>query len=95
MKQAEVIIGRKYYAKVSGRIVVVRITEPHLQSGGARGKGWDAINEATGRQVHIKSAQRLRREVPEGVVVPLSSDDIRTDLERNAGHPESHPESHS
>lgn len=63
MRKADVRIGGKYLAKVSGRVVTVRITEPHLQAGGARDKGWDAVNEATGRPVWIKTAARLRGEV--------------------------------
>jgi len=57
MKKAEVIIGQTYRAKVSGRLVNVRIT------GLSRYGGWDAINTATDRQVHIKTSARLRGKV--------------------------------
>jgi hypothetical protein len=56
MKKHEVKIGAKYLAKVSDKVVPVRIDgeNPH--------GGWDATNEATGKKVRIKSAQRLRAE---------------------------------
>jgi hypothetical protein len=54
MKKNEVKVGGTYLAKVSDKVVPVRIDgeNPH--------GGWDATNEATGKKVHIKSAQRLR-----------------------------------
>ena len=57
MKKADVQIGGTYKAKVSDKIVPVRIT------GESRFGGWDAVNTATGRSVRIKSAQRLREAV--------------------------------
>lgn len=75
MKKAEVRIGARYHAKVAGRVVIVRITEPHIDGG--HGKGWDAVNEATGRTVRIKTAARLRgkvttRTIKDGVLDPAS-----------------------
>lgn len=58
MKKAEVRTGGRYTAKVSGRVVTVRIVGEALY-----GNGWDAVNETTGKNVRIKSAQRLREEV--------------------------------
>jgi len=55
MKKNEVVIGGRYLAKVSGRVVPVRIT------GESRYGGWDAVNVETNRAVRIKSPQRLRR----------------------------------
>jgi hypothetical protein len=54
MKKADVKVGGRYSAKVSDNVVVVRIDaeNPH--------GGWDATNEATGKKVRVKSAQRLR-----------------------------------
>jgi hypothetical protein len=57
MKKSEVRIGGRYRAKVSDRLVVVRIVRESPYG------GWDAINESTGRPVRIRSAQRLRAEV--------------------------------
>jgi hypothetical protein len=56
MKKNEVKVGGTYLAKVSDKVVSVRIDgeNPH--------GGWDATNEATGKKVRIKSAQRLRGE---------------------------------
>jgi hypothetical protein len=56
MKKHEVKVGGQYIAKVSGKLVQVRIT------GTSGHGGWDAVNEATGKKVRIKSAQRLRGE---------------------------------
>ena len=55
MKKNEVVIGGRYLAKVSGRVVPVRIT------GESPYGGWDAVSEETRRAVRIKSPQRLRR----------------------------------
>ena len=55
MKKNEVVIGGRYLAKVSGRVVPVRIT------GQSPYGGWDAVSEETRRAVRIKSPQRLRR----------------------------------
>lgn len=56
MKKKDVQIGQTYWAKVSGRVVRVRLLSPSPY------KGWDAINLETSRQVHIKTAARLRGE---------------------------------
>jgi hypothetical protein len=47
-------VGSTYLAKVSDKVVPVRIT------GESRYGGWDAVNERTRKTVRIKSAQRLR-----------------------------------
>ncbi len=54
MKKADVQIGGRYYANVSGKRVEVRIDAEK-----SRG-GWEATNLTTGKQIHIKSAQRLQ-----------------------------------
>ena len=54
MKKSEVKVGSVYAAKVSDKLVEVRI------DGENRHGGWSATNLATGKKVHIKSAQRLR-----------------------------------
>lgn len=59
MKKDEVQIGGLYTAKVSDKVVTVRIDGVN-----SRG-GWNATNTATGKRVRIKSAQRLRAEVRE------------------------------
>ncbi len=56
MKKSEVKVGHVYVAKVSDRLVPVRIDSAHSR------QGWNATNTKTGRRVHIKSAQRLRCE---------------------------------
>jgi hypothetical protein len=54
MKKDQIKLGASYSAKVSDKLVTVRIDgeNPH--------GGWDATNLATGKKVRIKSAQRLR-----------------------------------
>jgi hypothetical protein len=60
MKKRDVQIGAQYIAKVSDKLTTVRITAESPYG------GWDAVNTETGRQVRIRSAQRLRwrRSVP-------------------------------
>lgn len=57
MKKADVRIGSTYRARVSGKITDIRIDSPS-QFG-----GWHATNLQTGREVRVKTAARLRREV--------------------------------
>lgn len=54
MKASEIETGGRYYAKVSGKVVTVRIV------GESRYGGWEAVNEETMRSVRIKTAARLR-----------------------------------
>jgi hypothetical protein len=57
MKKAEVKIGGKYYANVTGKKVEVQIDSEK------NGGGWFATNLATGKKIHIRTAQRLHGEV--------------------------------
>jgi len=54
MKKKDVNVGGTYLAKVTDKVVSVRLDaeNPH--------GGWDGTNLATGKKVRIKSAQRLR-----------------------------------
>lgn len=56
MKKNDVETGATYVAKVSGKLARVRVQRENPHG------GWDAVNVDTGRQVRIKSAQRLRFE---------------------------------
>jgi len=56
MKKHEVKLGSEYVAKVSGKLVHVRIDSENPHG------GWGATNLATKKTVRIKSAQRLRAE---------------------------------
>lgn len=56
MKKNEVKVGSVYTAKVSDKLVEVRI------DGENRHGGWNATNLATGKKIHIKSPARLRGE---------------------------------
>jgi hypothetical protein len=54
MKKNEVKIGGTYTAKVTNKLVTVKIVRT------ASNGGWHATNLTTGKAVHIKSAGRLR-----------------------------------
>jgi hypothetical protein len=62
MKKNEVTIGGVYAAKVSGKVVPVRIT------GASPYGGWDAVNEQTKRSIRIRSAARLRRRLDRAAI---------------------------
>ena len=72
MKKNEVQVGGVYSAKVSDKVVEVRIDAEN------RSGGWDATNLATNKKVRIKSAQRLR------AVVGGESAEPATPAEREA-----------
>ena len=55
VKKADVVIGQKYVAKISGKLTVVRLDRQVIQG------GWYATNVSTGRRVRIRTAARLRR----------------------------------
>ena len=64
MKLSDVQVGGRYTAKVSGRIVTVRVVEIVA----VEATRWsnaktriEAVNEATGRRITIRSPLRLRR----------------------------------
>ena len=54
MTKDEIKIGGTYLAKVTDRVVPIRIDAEN------RHGGWDATNLVTNKQIRIKSAQRLR-----------------------------------
>lgn len=57
MKLKEIQVGRTYASKVSNVLTAVTILEV------SRYGGWIGRNERTGREVRIRSAQRLQFEV--------------------------------
>jgi hypothetical protein len=57
VKKSEIGLNHVYEAKVAGRLVPVRILVAHVAG------GWIGRNERTGREVRIRSAARLRREI--------------------------------
>lgn len=59
MKKADIQVGLTYIAKVSGVLAKVRITSESPYG------GWRGTNLATGREIRIRSAARLRRPVNE------------------------------
>jgi hypothetical protein len=60
MRQAEVVIGERYFAKVSGDLTIVRIT---ARTPWRRGRldVFEAVNLKTGRRVHVTAARLLAR----------------------------------
>ena len=54
MMKADITIGTTYTAKVSDKVVPVRIEREHASG------GWEATNTVTGKTIRIKTAQRLR-----------------------------------
>ncbi len=55
MKKNEVKVGWFYTAKVSDKLVTVRIDSTHSKG------GWNATTTATGKRIRTKRAQRHRR----------------------------------
>jgi hypothetical protein len=58
MQKQNVKVGSTYIVKVSGTLAKVRLTREHLRG------GWYGTNLATGREIRIRTAARLRSEVP-------------------------------
>ncbi len=67
MRKADVVLGRTYIVKVSGKLAKVRLDRECTY-----GSGWLATNVATGREIRIRSAARLRGEAPEPTVKPAT-----------------------
>ena len=57
MQKHNVKVGSTYIVKVSGTLAKVRITREHDRG------GWYGTNLATGREIRIRTAARLRSEV--------------------------------
>ena len=70
MQKHNVKIGATYLVKVSGRLARVRLTREHDRGGG------DGVNLATGREIRIRTAARLRAEVP-AAAQGMSPDEVR------------------
>ena len=56
MQKRNVQIGTTYIVKVSGTLAKVRLTREHDRG------GWYGTNLATGREIRIRTAARLRSE---------------------------------
>jgi len=59
MRNADIRIGHTYAAKVSGRVVPVRVITESPYG------GWEAINLTTHRRIRVKSCQRFRFQIPD------------------------------
>jgi hypothetical protein len=60
MQKQNVHIGTTYIVKVSGTLAKVRLTREHPRG------GWYGTNLATGREIRIRTAARLRSEAKPG-----------------------------
>ncbi len=65
MKAKEIIVGAKYVARISGRLVTVRVDairdwESSLRSGGHGKTLYDVTNLSTGRKTTFRSAAKFR-----------------------------------
>ena len=69
MKKNEVKIGGVYTAKVTNRLVQVRI------DAASRYGGWDGTNLATNKKVRIKTVQRLREKISGPTGQPATPDE--------------------
>ncbi len=67
MKKNEVKVGGVYTARVTDKLVEVRI------DGENRHGGWDATNLATGKKIRIKGPQRLRGEAKGAIAKPAAT----------------------
>ena len=85
MQKHNVKIGTTYIVKVSGTLAKVRITRDHPRG------GWYGTNLATGREIRIRTAARLRSEAsPAGSQRPVrnpragefSADELHAVVER-------------
>jgi hypothetical protein len=66
MKIADVQVGGRYVAKVSGVLTTVRVlaVRETVSYRGALRSVIDVVNERTGRRTTFRSAARLRRPIP-------------------------------
>lgn len=78
MKMKDVKLGSVYTMKVSGSLTKVRVTQDlgeyttwkspsgmsQFRRPVSKHRGWSGINLKTGRSVHIRTAARLRAEIP-------------------------------
>lgn len=60
MQKKDIIIGGKYLAKVSGKIVVVWVI-----SKSNTGTGYNIVNLSTGRAIKLRTGARLRPYEPQ------------------------------
>ena len=69
MQKQNVHVGTTYVVKVSGTLARVRLTREHPRG------GWYGTNLATGREIRIRTAARLRSEV--ATAQEISPDEAR------------------
>jgi hypothetical protein len=70
MQKHHVKVGATYLVRVSGTLTKVRLTREHDRG------GWYGTNLATGREIRIRTAARLRSEAP-AATQGMSPDEAR------------------
>ena len=78
MQKNDIKIGTTYTAKITNRVVPVRVDAENP------GGGWDATNLTTKKKVRIKSAAKLRSEFRETVKAAADQENARVRNERKA-----------
>jgi hypothetical protein len=58
MRAKDVIVGNRYWAKISGKLVIVRVDQ--IRDGFNGHKRFEVTNTVTGRSTTFRSATRLR-----------------------------------
>jgi hypothetical protein len=79
MQKQDIHVGSTYIVKVSGTLAKVRITREHKRG------GWYGTNLATGHEIRIRTAARLRKEVNPASnprLPEFSADELRQVVER-------------
>jgi hypothetical protein len=59
MQKKDIIIGGKYLAKVSGKVVIVKVISE------SRLGGFNVVNLTTGRSIRVRTCARLRPYEPQ------------------------------
>ncbi len=73
MKKTDVQVGGTYLVKVAGNLVPVKITREHDNG------GWEGTSVKTGKTIRIKSPQRLRKRLDDGVDIATKSKEATRD----------------
>jgi hypothetical protein len=77
MKKTDVQIDATYLVKVAGNLVPVRIDAEHDNG------GWLGTSRKTGKQIRIKSPQRLRKRLDDAAPVAAKAKDATAPTERD------------